>query len=192
MIVVIALGLLNAPLATAATGARHTAARTHAGSATHARTHHKAKAPAFHTDTTPLDSNVSSSGGSNAATSVGGSGADIVRTIVGLAVVLCVIYGVYWLLKSAAKAKSGRGDERIGVVATTPLAPNRALHLVRAGEELILVGATEHSITPIRVYSGDEAVTVEAAVGETGFGLPPAPRGSAGLVETLRRWTVRQ
>src|SRR5437588_556582 len=70
--------------------------------------------------------------------------------------------------------------------------PHGGAHARRAGEELILVGATEHSITPIRVYSGDEAVTVEAAVGETGFGLPPAPRGSAGLVETLRRWTVRQ
>ena len=123
--------------------------------ARHAR---KAKAPAFHQDTTPLGSGVTSAGsGSAAAPAVSSAGADIIRTIVGLAVVLAVIYGVYWLLKSSARAKSGRADERIGVIATTPLAPNRSLHLVRAGDELILVGATEHTITPLRVYTADEA-----------------------------------
>src|SRR5690606_9563730 len=37
----------------------------------------------------------------------------------------------------------------IDVVATTALAQGRALHLVRVGEELVLVGATEQSITRI-------------------------------------------
>ena len=35
----------------------------------------------------------------------------------------------------------------IDVVATTTLAQGRALHLVRVGDELVLVGATEQSIT---------------------------------------------
>lgn len=47
------------------------------------------------------------------------------------------------------------------MVATTTLAPNRALHLVRSGDELILLGVTEQSVTPIRVYSAEEAQAME-------------------------------
>ena len=38
-----------------------------------------------------------------------------------------------------------------------PLGPNRSLHLVRAGNELVLVGVAEHGVTPIRTYTEDEA-----------------------------------
>jgi flagellar protein FliO/FliZ len=187
----ITLGLLHAPAALAAPGG--SAARATTGSTTATKAKAKAKAPAFHEDRTPLDSSITAPSGSTSTTAVGGTGGDIVRTIVGLAIVLAVIYGVYWLLRSAGRARSGRADERIGVIATTPLAPNRALHLVRAGDELILVGATEHSITPLRVYSGDDALNVEAAASETAFGIPPAePNGAAGLLEALRRRTVRR
>src|SRR5581483_9157134 len=124
-----AAGLSHPPRASAATPAHHAAA---AAAAKHA----KKKAPAFHVDRTPLGSGVTAAGGSSSSpTSSGSAGADVIRTVVGLAVVLGVIYGVYWLLKSAARAKAGRPDERIGVIATTPLAPNRSLHLVRAGDE---------------------------------------------------------
>jgi flagellar protein FliO/FliZ len=90
-----------------------------------------------------------------AAQSGGGS---IVRTIFGLAVVLGVIYGLHWVLKQVKKSKdaasSGPGLETI---ATLNLAPNRALHLVRAGGEIVLVGTSENSVTPIRRYTEDEA-----------------------------------
>jgi flagellar protein FliO/FliZ len=183
-----AAGLAHSPLASAATPAPHAASGAkHAAAA-------KKKAPAFHVDRTPLGSDITSAGSSSGRTaSVGSAGADVIRTIVGLAVVLAVIYGVYWLLKSAARAKAGRPDERIGVIATTPLAPNRSLHLVRAGDEMILIGATEHSITPLRVYSGDDALLVEARQ-ESGLPLalpaatPPRPES---FLEALRRRTAR-
>jgi flagellar protein FliO/FliZ len=38
-----------------------------------------------------------------------------------------------------------------------PLGPNRSVHLIRAGRELVLVGSAEHGIVPIRTYSEDEA-----------------------------------
>jgi len=99
--------------------------------------------------------------------------------------------GVYWLLKSHARAKSGRADERIGVIATTPLAPNRSLHLVRAGDELILVGATDHSITPLRVYTSEEAILVEGAA-DAPLQLPAAtPSGRESFLEVLRKRTAR-
>jgi flagellar biosynthetic protein FliO len=183
------IALLHPAPASAAT--TKTAARTAAGKHAASKTTKK-KAPAFHEDRTPLDPGVASAGTSNGkAASVGSAGADVIRTIVGLAVVLGVIYGVYWLLKSSARAKAGRGDERIGVIATTPLAPNRSLHLVRAGDELILVGATDQSITPLRVYTADEAILIEGGAGAP-LQLPAAtPTGRENFLEILRKRTAR-
>jgi len=189
--VVAAAGLVHPVRASAATPAHHAAAPAKVKRAGKAA---RSTAPAFHVDRTPLGSDVTSAGGSSGSSvSTGSAGADVIRTIVGLAVVLAVIYGVYWLLKSAARAKAGRSDERIGVVATTPLAPNRSLHLVRAGDELILLGATDHSITPLRVYSGDEAALLEGSP-QPGMplALPPAtPARPASFLEALRQRTAR-
>jgi flagellar protein FliO/FliZ len=185
--VVAVAGLVLPAHASAATSPHHAAA---AATAKHAQK----KAPAFHVDRTPLASDVTSAGGSSGQpTAVGSAGADVIRTIVGLAVVLAVIYGVYWLLKSAARAKAGRPDERIGVIATTPLAPNRSLHLVRAGDEMILIGATEHSITPLRVYSGDDALLVDGLrEADLPLALPAAtPAGPRSFLEALRQRTAR-
>jgi flagellar protein FliO/FliZ len=106
------------------------------------------------TESTPL--NLPSVDQSHAATSSGGGG--FVRTFVGLAIVLAVIYGLYWVLKQVKASKetaaSGSGLES---VATIPLGPNRALHLVRAGRELVLLGVAEQTVVPIRAYREDEA-----------------------------------
>jgi flagellar protein FliO/FliZ len=187
-----AIALLHPAPASAAAGATKTAAKTAAAGRSTAKA--RKKAPAFHEDRTPLNPDVASAGTSKGgkAPSVGGAGADVIRTIVGLAVVLGVIYGVYWLLKSSARAKAGRGDERIGVIATTPLAPNRSLHLVRAGDELILVGATDQSITPLRVYTADEAILVEGGAADVPLQLPAAtPSGRESFLEILRKRTAR-
>lgn len=89
----------------------------------------------------------------------GASGGSIARTIVGLAVVLGVIYGLHWVLKQvkAAKEDSGEAGESLETIASLSLGPNRSLHLVRVGPEIVLLGAAEHQITPIRRYSEAEA-----------------------------------
>jgi flagellar protein FliO/FliZ len=109
---------------------------------------------ASNTESTPL--NLPSVDQSHAAASSGGGG--FVRTFVGLAIVLAVIYGLYWVLKQVKASKetaaSGSGLES---VATIPLGSNRALHLVRAGRELVLLGVAEQTVVPIRAYREDEA-----------------------------------
>ena len=87
------------------------------------------------------------------------SGGSLVRTFVGLAIVLAVIYGIAWVLKQvkASKEERHRGSG-LQSTAVVPLGPNRALHLVRAGRELVLVGVAEHGVTPIRTYSEEEAL----------------------------------
>jgi len=92
-----------------------------------------------------------------AAASSGGGGG-LVRTFVGLAIVLAVIYGLYWVLKqvkaSRETAASGNGLQSL---ASVPLGANRSMHLVRAGEEIVLVGVSEQAVVPIRIYREAEA-----------------------------------
>src|ERR671926_1437445 len=73
--------------------------------------------------------------GSHSAKVPGGSaGGSLVRTFVGLAIVIAVIYGLYWVLK---QVKAGREERASGSglasIATLPLGPNRSLHMVRSG-----------------------------------------------------------
>jgi flagellar protein FliO/FliZ len=98
------------------------------------------------------------SSGADAGSATSGGGGSLVRTFVGLAVVIAVIYGLFWVLR---QVKAGREEKTVGkgleTAATVPLGPNRSLHLVRAGNELVLVGVAEQSVTPIRTYTEDEA-----------------------------------
>jgi flagellar protein FliO/FliZ len=122
-----------------------------------------------------------------------GSGS-LVRTFVGLAIVLAVIYGLYWVLK---QVKGSRGDRASGTglssVATLPLGTNRSLQVVRAGSDFVLLGVSEHGVTPIRTYSEREAQ--DAGLLDDDFGevdAAPASGGLGGLLEDLRRRTVRR
>jgi flagellar protein FliO/FliZ len=89
------------------------------------------------------------------------SGGSLVRTIVGLAVVLGVIYGLFWVLKNikASKQSTAAGDG-LETLATLPLGTGKTLHLVRAGREIVLLGTAEQAIAPIRRYSESEARTL--------------------------------
>src|SRR4051794_243514 len=123
------------------------------------------------------------------------SGGSLVRTIVGLAVVIGVIYGLYWILK---QVKAGREEKASGngltALATLPLGAQRSLQLVRAGRELHLVGVSEHGVTPVRTYSEEEADAaglLDIELDEDG-----PQNGGGGVVSSaidqLRRRTVRR
>jgi flagellar protein FliO/FliZ len=122
-------------------------------------------------------------------------GGSIVRTIVGLAVVIGVIYGLYWVLK---QVKSSREEKATGqglaALATLPLGAQRSLQLVRAGRELHLVGVSEHGVTPVRTYSEEEAeaaglLELDAEPGDSGGNAGGA---WGGVLNELRRRTVRR
>ena len=109
------------------------------------------------------------------ATHVSSGGSSLVRTIVGLFIVIAVIYGIAWILRLL---KSGRAAKTEGsglaAVASVSLGTGRSLQLVRAGQELVLLGVAEHGVTPIRRYTEEEA---RAA----GFTIEPADAdGDAG------------
>jgi len=111
--------------------------------------------------------------------SVGGGSGGLARTFVGLAVVVAVIYGLTWVLRQMKKSSSGEpGAHGMGLSteASMPLGPNRSVHLIRAGRELVLVGSAEHGIVPIRTYSEDEAL-------DLGLIEQPLLRGGGDVVD---------
>ena len=123
---------------------------------------------------------------------VSGSGS-LVRTIVGLAVVIGVIYGLYWILK---QVKASREEKASGTgltsLATLPLGGQRSLQLVRAGRELHLVGVSEHGVTPVRTYSEDEADAAGLLDLEPEEDAAQNGGVVSSVLEELRRRTVRR
>lgn len=98
-------------------------------------------------------------------------GGSIARMLFGLLVVGGLIFAIHYLLKRWGRARANAGGGTAGVidvVATTQLAQGRAVHLIRVGNEVVLVGATEHSIT--RLGEVDQRTLGLAGVGtpETG------------------------
>jgi flagellar protein FliO/FliZ len=135
-------------------------------------------------------------------------GGSIAKTIVGLAIVLAVIFGLRWVMK---QYKSGKEKKAAGTglssMATLPLGANRSLHVVRAGREVLVVGSGEHGVTPVRSYSEEEARALgllEVEEDEPALEMKsdgPTKSGAAGppsagqfgrrALEQLRSWTVR-
>lgn len=134
------------------------------------------------------------------ATQAPAGGGSIVRTVVGLAVVIGVIYGLYWVLKQVKASReekaSGHG---LAALATLPLGPSRSLQLVRAGREIVLVGVSEHGVTPVRTYTEGEAEAAGLLDLEPDDAPGPGAQAGgdgggvvAGVIEELRRRTVRR
>jgi flagellar protein FliO/FliZ len=122
----------------------------------------------------------------------GSAGGGLVRTIVGLAVVIGVIYGLYWVLKQvkASREETASGDG-LKTLATLPLGTNRSIHLVRAGHEIVLVGAGEHGVTPIRTYTEAEARALGLLTDDEPEIEDAEPaRKTGSFLDELRRRTV--
>ena len=132
-----------------------------------------------------------SSPATHAATSSGG-GASIVRTIVGLFIVIAVIYGIAWIMKHAKKSKHRPTGHGLTQVASLPLGSGRSVAVGRAGREVLVVGVAENGVTPIRSYSEAEAIAL-------GIEVPPekpeaadrAEKPSDRMLDVLRRITAR-
>lgn len=164
-----------------------------AGDAAAARTsRHAGKAPAG--PSTTFESkrlNLSSSDAVHHA-SASGIGGSIVRTIVGLLIVIAVIYGLTWIIRQskASKATATIGDG-LEQVAALPLGTGRSVALVRVGDELHLLGVAEHGVTGIRVFSEDEAYELGLPFHADDDDLRGGPVPIQRVVDALRRLTLR-
>ncbi len=146
------------------------------------------------TSTNFEDTPYKSSGSNLGHTTSSSLSGTVVRTIIGLLIVIVVIYGLTWVLRQARKTRNPALGEGLAQIASLPLGSNRSVALVRVGAELHLLGIAEHGITGIRVYSEEEAYELgipfdpeDIDTSGGAGGLQPMQR----LVESLRRFTVR-
>ena len=128
-------------------------------------------------------------------TAAGGGGSMIVRTVVGLAVVIAVIYGITWIMRQVKASRDERASgSGLDAIATLPLGTGKALHLVRAGTEVVLVGVGEHGVVPVRHYTEQQARELGLLGGDQDppppGGLLTAPARRSGWVDELRSRTV--
>ena len=171
-------------------------------------------------DKTPLNLGEASGGKSTALT--GSSGGGLMRTIIGLVVVVLVIWGVAKVLRyvKASKEEKASGTG-LSSLATLPLGNNRAVHVVRVGSDILLLGSAEQQVSQLARYTEEEArerglldmggngrskaallrnvvarngATAERETtpdGSTVHAASPMNAGG-GLVDQLRAWTVRK
>ena len=132
---------------------------------------HASTALAAGGESTPL--NLPKSSATHVASS--SSSSSIVRTIVGLFIVIAVIYGVSWIMRQAKGAKSRPTGQGLHQLASLPLGNGRSVTLVRAGSELVLLGVAEHGVNPIKTYTEAEALELGLDIARGG-----APRGRPG------------
>jgi flagellar protein FliO/FliZ len=182
-------GALTLTHAATALGATTHATTTHATTTATKPVESTAQLAQASGENTPL--NLTHTAATHAASS--GGGASIVRTIVGLAIVIAVIYGIAWIMKQAKKSKvrpTGRG---LSQVANLPLGSGRSVAVVRAGREILVVGVAENGVTPIRSYSEAEAIAlgIEVPPEESRNADPVVEKPLGRVIDNLRRMTAR-
>jgi flagellar protein FliO/FliZ len=183
-------GALTLTHAAVALGATTHAASSHAVSVAKAHVQSAAALAQSTGENTPL--HLSGSTAATHATSSSGGGASIVRTIVGLFIVIAVIYGIAWIMKQAKKSKSRPTGTGLTQVANLPLGSGRSVAVVRAGREVLVVGVAENGVTPIRSYSEAEAIALGIEVPpEKPAGSDQAEKPSDRVLDVLRRITAR-
>ncbi|HUA47936.1 MAG TPA: flagellar biosynthetic protein FliO [Solirubrobacteraceae bacterium] len=184
-----ALTLTHAATALAATTDASTTHAHHVESAAVQAQGTKALASATG-ENTPLS--VGHTVATHAASSSGG-GASIVRTIVGLFIVIAVIYGIAWIMKHAKKSKARPTGHGLSQVANLPLGSGRSVAVVRAGREILVVGVAENGVTPIRSYTEAEAIAlgIEVPSEESENANPVVEKPLGRALDGLRRMTAR-
>ena len=129
----------------------------------------------------------------------GGAGDTLMRLGLGLVVVVGLIALVWYVLKRVQRSRypslerAGKAGGLIDVVSTTSIGPNRTLHVVRVGEEILLVGSTDHSITALARLGSDDLVgLVDVPPTTSTFGRnPPGPQaGDPGVDDRVRAVTT--
>lgn len=139
-------------------------------------------------ESTPVDL----TGASDPGTSHVGGGGSIVRTIVGLAIVIGVIYGVAWVLRQVKASRQPRATGTgLAALASVPLGSGRSVQLVRAGRDLVLLGVAEQGVVPIRTYTEEEARSA-GLVDEDGMLILPTEDAPAKPLRERKRLALPQ
>lgn len=102
----------------------------------------------------------------------------IFRMIIVLGLVIAVIYGLYAIIRRSSRIKTG-DDAYLKILATTPLAPGKSMHVVALGTRSWLLASTDAAVTVVSEIDDRELIdtlSLRAAA------APEAPRTSFGSV----------
>ncbi len=106
-----------------------------------------------------------------------GYGAALAQTLVALALV-CAL--AWWLLRwGGRRALGGFGEGRVEVLERAPLDARRAVFLVRVGKRVLVVGASDQSLTLLAELRDDELPPARPATPGPFDGLAARWRGAA-------------
>jgi len=132
------------------------------------------------------------------------------RTAIGLAVVIAVIWVLTWILRQVKSSREpSYSSSGLASVAALNLGSGRSVHLVRAGNDYVLLGSAEQGVVPIHRYTQEQAreaglTTIEppvsarsrvlgaAAALTAGEKDPMGDRPDSSVVTKLRELTVRR
>ncbi|GEM_PF-1211838 len=70
-----------------------------------------------------------------------------VNVLFKLGLVLLLIYSSVIILRRLQSSQNPRLRKGIKIIETTHLSPHRAIHLVQVGNQVYLIGATDHEVT---------------------------------------------
>jgi flagellar biosynthetic protein FliO len=139
--------------------------------------------------------------GSPSEVHVTDSGAgQIGRVLIGLAIVVVVIVVLYAIVRRVHRGRmpGSSGSHTITVLDTVGIGAQRSLHLVRVGDRVVLIGATDHAITALQELTPEEAedagLTDRAATADEialALAQPPAEAANRGLLDSIRDRTTR-
>jgi len=71
----------------------------------------------------------------------------LVDVIIKFGIVLFLIYVFYQLLQKFSKRKGSEGSSQLSVLETLKLSPQQSLHLIKVHDGVMLIGATDASLT---------------------------------------------
>lgn len=92
---------------------------------------------------------------------------DFLRMILILLFVILCIYALFYFLKKAGYQKYDE-NELINIVASKSISPNKVLHIVEVGNQLLVISSTDNSINFLTELTDKETVdTVRLYKGET-------------------------
>jgi flagellar biogenesis protein FliO len=73
----------------------------------------------------------------------------ILDVIVKFGVVLFLIYVIYQIINKFRKQTTGEKSNQLTVLESVKLSPQQSLHMVKAHNHIILIGATDHTLTKL-------------------------------------------
>ncbi len=82
---------------------------------------------------------------------------DLIRMVLILAIVVVLIYAVFYLLKRSSKGRM-QASEIIKVLGSRSISGNKSLHLIEIGRQIFLVGSGDNGINLVSEISDKESI----------------------------------